>query len=412
MSGARADAWLAGAVRALTLLFAFSLPVGIAFTQITLLVAIAAWLVRCIAARRWPLHATPLDGWIGLFLAASIVATLFSVRPAESAVALKKFYLVTPAYLLAYAVTDLRHLRMVIASFLLGAALTAGWGLVRYAAGIDPRLLGTQTMALTSGGIYMMAGLLSLSMLWSALDRRSHAGLAAAAALLITAGLVLTKAVSSWLGWLAGSLAFIRGRRRAAAAASIAVAVLLVCLVSFRSSSAEFLTVDKAGSWQVRVNLWRLGWQLFQDRPLTGHGLLSLQGFYRGIPYDNPYWHEAIQTGHMHNNFIQVAVTTGLLGLVAFLAMWGAIIGVMFRALSATPGGRPYALGALGCVVGFLVNGMAEYNYGDSEVVTVLWMAVGLALALCRMRPGLPCGCGGAPIPSAPAGRQDCGHLV
>lgn len=378
------------ALDAVLLLFAFSLTVGIALTQISLFVAILLWLAKCAVARRWLGFSTPLDKWFGLFLAACLVATVFSVRPADSAVMLKKFYLMTPVYLLAYAVRDRRQLRQLAGAFLAGAALTAGYGLAKVAVGADARLLGTQPTAMHSGGIYLMASLLALALLPGGIAARERArcwALAAAGAVLLV-GLALTKTISAWAGWLAGLTLLIR-RRWWWLVAAIALAAAAALAVTFRDRPMEawlFFTGNKPVSMQIRLNLWRMGWHLFQQRPLTGYGLISLQDQYRDIPYDNPYWDIAMSTGHLHNNVIQIAVTTGAIGLAAFVLMWIAV----FRALAAALNGagaasRPYARGALVCAVGFMVMGLAEYNFGSSVPVTVIWFMVGLALAVRRI---------------------------
>jgi hypothetical protein len=43
---------------------------------------------------------------------------------------------------------------------------------------------------------------------------------------------------------------------------------------------------------------------------------------------------------------------------------------------------RGFALGALGGTVGFVTSGLVHYNLGDSEVVMVFYLIMGLALAL------------------------------
>jgi hypothetical protein len=46
---------------------------------------------------------------------------------------------------------------------------------------------------------------------------------------------------------------------------------------------------------------------------------------------------------------------------------------------------RGLALGALGGTVGFFTSGLVHYNWGDSEVVMVLYFVMGLSLVLERM---------------------------
>jgi uncharacterized membrane protein YuzA (DUF378 family) len=45
---------------------------------------------------------------------------------------------------------------------------------------------------------------------------------------------------------------------------------------------------------------------------------------------------------------------------------------------------RGLALGALGGTLGFFVSGLVHYNWGDSEVVTVFYIIMGLTLVVER----------------------------
>jgi hypothetical protein len=46
---------------------------------------------------------------------------------------------------------------------------------------------------------------------------------------------------------------------------------------------------------------------------------------------------------------------------------------------------RGLALGALGGTLGFFTSGLVHYNWGDSEVVTVLYFIMGLSLVTERI---------------------------
>jgi len=46
---------------------------------------------------------------------------------------------------------------------------------------------------------------------------------------------------------------------------------------------------------------------------------------------------------------------------------------------------RAFALGAVGGLAGFFTSGLVHYNWGDSEVVMVFYLIMGLSLAVARL---------------------------
>jgi hypothetical protein len=65
------------------------------------------------------------------------------------------------------------------------------------------------------------------------------------------------------------------------------------------------------------------------------------------------------------------------------LAVYGwMLIGLVRKSVAHE--GRGLALGALGGLAGFFVSGLVHYNWGDSEVVTVFYLIMGLSLIVER----------------------------
>ena len=45
---------------------------------------------------------------------------------------------------------------------------------------------------------------------------------------------------------------------------------------------------------------------------------------------------------------------------------------------------RGLLLGCLGGTIGFLFSGLVHYNWGDSEVVMIFYLLMGLSIAVCK----------------------------
>jgi hypothetical protein len=131
----------------------------------------------------------------------------------------------------------------------------------------------------------------------------------------------------------------------------------------------------------VRFELWKAGWKMFKDHPLFGVGDIDLQKLYK--QYKKPYDKEL--QGHMHNNFIHVLVTLGLFGFLAFCYLIFKIISIEWKIYNETkdiPFISSYAIGALAAFCAFLVAGLTEMNFGDHEIITLVWFSFGLNYAL------------------------------
>jgi O-antigen ligase len=96
----------------------------------------------------------------------------------------------------------------------------------------------------------------------------------------------------------------------------------------------------------------------------------------------------------MHSNLLQLALERGVPALILWLAWLFVYARTIWRSLrlvrSRGSGDvswieRGILLGALGGLAGFFTSGLVHYNWGDSEVVMVLYMIMGLALAVHRL---------------------------
>jgi O-antigen ligase len=120
---------------------------------------------------------------------------------------------------------------------------------------------------------------------------------------------------------------------------------------------------------------------MIKDRPWFGWGYGNYRKF-RDSYYQR--YPEANRTAHAHNDFLQLWVDAGLCGLVAFLVLSWVILRAGWQAYRLLPRGaeplRSLALGSTLGVLGFLLGGLTQYNFGDAEVVIVFWATTGLAL--------------------------------
>ena len=137
-----------------------------------------------------------------------------------------------------------------------------------------------------------------------------------------------------------------------------------------------------------RATGWRgctPGLRLIVEHRLKGVGPGQVKYLYPSVATP-----EALRpsTSHLHNTPLQITVARGVVGLAAWLWIFMAFLTrgiVLLRQLpSDAAGDRALMLGALAAIVTFLVAGLFEYNFGDTEVLLVALAVMALLFALAR----------------------------
>jgi O-antigen ligase len=125
-----------------------------------------------------------------------------------------------------------------------------------------------------------------------------------------------------------------------------------------------------------RILMWQSAWHMFLDYPLLGVGLGHYAYYYQHV-YISPLAQERL-LGHAHNNFFQMLAETGLIGFGGFCYMFLAVLRSLWS------GYRQYqstvCLGVFLTTVALLVQGLTEFNFGDSAVIRLYWFLLGIAL--------------------------------
>jgi O-antigen ligase len=397
-----------------------SFVVGLGFsitlseTALALLTLLWLWRLRDAEARRaqvWPLWA-PVLAFSGL----SLVSALASGHAAQSLLASKGLLLASALYVTADALPDgsaADRFLWALAVVSAGAALVGlvQVGLCPGPEPVDwwPRFIYHRCeRAHGFFSIYMtLAGVLTLVLLATLPRVVQGRGFRAASALLwlvSLAGLIATYTRGAWLGVAAGVAAVLPAFRRGWIVVGVLVLVfaglLLVpyevriqyrTLVELRHRILTMADPREAGI-QERRFMWESGAAMWRERPLLGWGPGGVKREYER--YARPEASKK-RTGHVHNTPLQILVERGVLGLAAWLSIWAVFyaraVALLWRLDSSRSGERALVAGSLAAVTGFLVGGLSEYNFGDSEVVMVAWAVMALPYVVARgMESGAP----------------------
>ena len=117
---------------------------------------------------------------------------------------------------------------------------------------------------------------------------------------------------------------------------------------------------------------------MWRDHPWLGVGFGNYEAAY--ADYALPKWPVAL--GHAHNYYLNVASETGLIGLTAYLALWGVALWQTGQAVcqAKNPYAKALALGALGMLVHVSVH-----NIVDNLWVHNMYVHVAIVLGLAQI---------------------------
>lgn len=307
-----------------------------------------------------------------------------------------------PAAVLTYRHELLPVYKVQRGSLLPGTSPLEQLGIGSWSRGRDWRATGFYGQFVTYAEVLQLIIALAVGLFVSLPVKRSWAG---AVLLLAAAGfggaLLLTVTRASWLGCLVSTLLILLlgvGRRAMIVIGVLAIPLVLAGLFILQQKrNVSFIDqADQSTTW--RETVWREGFNLLVSKPrhlLVGVGMDSIKGHWRewGM-FDGG----RIPWGHMHSNFLQIALERGVPALLLWLAFLFVYARTLWRSLKLV---RPRCvvsngkfvgpwidcgllLGALGGLAGFVTSGLVHYNWGDSEVVMVLYLIMGLALVVHR----------------------------
>jgi hypothetical protein len=266
-------------------------------------------------------------------------------------------------------------------------------GISGWSRGRDWRASGFYGHYVTYAEVLQLIFALTLGLFICLPGKRSWIGWALVVGLVgFLAALLLTVTRAVWLGCLISSaviLVLTLRRRTIIVVAALAIPLILAGLFLLQQKRNVGFIDRRDDSTTWRGIVWAEGTNLLVSSPrhlLIGIGMDSIKKRARqwGL-FDRG----RIPMGHMHSNFLQIALERGVPALLlwlAFLFIYARTLWRRIREGTNVPWmERGILLGALGGLVGFFVSGVVHYNWGDSEVVMVLYFVMGLTLAINRM---------------------------
>jgi O-antigen ligase len=271
-----------------------------------------------------------------------------------------------------------------------GATAEEQLGIERWTRGRDRRATGFYNHWTTYAEMLQLIASLAIGLFFALPRKRNRNG--AVLALVIGGmgiALVLSVTRASWLSLLISTAVITSlsvSRRMLLVLGLCAVPLILggLFVLQKKRNVGFFDKKDDSIVWRERT--WHDGFQLLTSNPrhlLVGVGMDSIKAHWRewGL-FDGG----RMPMGHMHSDYLQIALERGVPALIAWLILLGTYARMLWRLRRRVPVEnwieRGIVLGALGGLIGFMSSGLVHYNWGDSEVVMIFYLIMGLSLAV------------------------------
>ncbi len=206
--------------------------------------------------------------------------------------------------------------------------------------------------------------------------------------------LALTLTRGAWIAAAAALIVFAAGlgrpawRRQWVIFAAVAVAMLIswLVLVTVVATPAQVgrrvaaIAATDLGSVASRLFIWDRTVSLIRARPVLGWGLETLREVF---PYDREvlvryFGPRPVIVDRAHNDMLQMAVSIGIPGAIAYLAFWLLNVAAAVMVMSRAPAsGRILALGLVAGLIGYLVQAQAAFS--SVAVTPLVWLLAGAA---------------------------------
>ena len=181
----------------------------------------------------------------------------------------------------------------------------------------------------------------------------------------------------AWLGF-ASSFSLILISKKAKL---LLVFVLLVLVILPFLPKEKINDIFGASSFKDRINMWRTGGKIFLEHPVIGNGLNTFFGKFREFREDSA---KGKMGSYAHNGFLQIAADTGVVGLLAFMAIIGRVFLYSFNYIKNCKDifYRSLDIGLCGGLLAFLIHSFFDTNLQSLPLVALFLFNVAILMNL------------------------------
>ena len=330
------------------------------------------WIIFLVKNKKWP-ELPKFFKYFLLYILFSFISTIFSIDKMESLKDNREFFvfLLIPIFLLI--INSRKRLDYSLFTVLCSAILSALVGIfisIRDGISLDHRLQGLTSHWMTYSGLLMFTFIFFFVFLFY--EKRKKVKIMTAISLVfILTSILLSLTRSVWAGIFVSIGVFIIYYKPKILYTAIPTLLLLVFILPESVKSRVISTFNTKNDTNMdRFYMYKTGIKIFKNYPFTGVGANNIERV-----YDTYKPSEAeLSNPHIHNNFLQILAERGIFTVLSLLAAFISIFILLVKKIkNSIDFEKIVATGVLFVFIGFLIAGMFEYNFGDTEIKFMLF---------------------------------------
>ena len=340
------------------------------------------------------LTATPIDGPLLMFFIVLIFSVMTSITLNQS---LKELFVYASILLMVFMVSrdlDKRALNTLLMCLVITATLVALFGIYQYTTGdmgghgwvdikTNPNLKARAYSTMENPNILaeylVIACSMSVALFLDSKDRLRKFLLCITTGIILL-GLLLTFSRGGWLAFgLSLFLIMIAENKKVLPLGILIGMISLFFLPEVIIDRLKTIGSLKDSSNAYRFSIWAAALEMLKDFWPSGVGL-GYEAFMKAYPN---YMLAGIKAAHAHNSYLQIALETGIFGLITFMAtvIKTYSTGVMILLRSDYFFQKRISIAALGAISGLLFHGLVEHVLFDYRVIFSFWLMIAIILA-------------------------------
>jgi O-antigen ligase len=353
----------------------------------------------------------PAIRWLlGLFLAGTLLAVLLSANPAAGWPQVKKIYVFTQLLVTFSLLRDLKMARWLVMAWAALGGISAIRGFVQfatkfyhamaihrdfYAAYMGERITGFMSHWYTFSDLEMLVLIMLGAFVFFSPAARRYLWLWLTLGFFMAFGVLLAETRAVWIATAVAALYLTWFWKKwvTALVPVLIAAALILGPHTLRERAESIVHPGRDDSNQFRLILDRTGMRMIEAHPWFGLGPeMPRKLFMSYLPSDVPLPLPPGSYMHLHNLYLEYAAERGIPVLLILLALLAQILWDYSRALRRLPAGlddRRFLLhGGIAVVIAILIEGFADVNLGDSEVLTLFLVVVALGYVAVELSDG------------------------